>query len=139
MSALVAEASRQGSRMASYLVTQNDLKSPPLIALLSRVTLRCQGFLAKICSFLSEPQINDDLVVCAIFQKRYGLVNGKVYSPISLSTVDESSGHIILDYGRCEGGVPIFEISTATSESKIVEFDVIYSESREGIDNEEGV
>ena len=125
--------------MASYLVTQSDLKSSPLIELLNRIALRCQGFLAQIFSFSPEPQINIDLVVSAIFRKRYGLVSGKVYSPILLSTVDESSSEIILDYGRCEGGVPVFEISTAASESETVEFDVVYSETREGIDNEQGV
>lgn len=77
-------------------------------------------------------------MVCAIFEKRYSFVNGNVYTPISISTVNESSGEIILDYGRCEGGVPVFEISTATSENETVEFDVIYSETREGIDNEQG-
>lgn len=124
--------------MASYLVTQNGLKPSPLSALLNRVTFSFQEFLAHICSFLSVPQRDDALVVCAIFQKRYGFVTGTAYSPISISTVDESSGEIILDYGRCEGGVPVFEISTATSEHETVEFDVIYSESWEGIDNEQG-
>lgn len=124
--------------MTSFLVTQNALKPSPLIALLNRVTLCSQGLLAHVCSFWSVPQRDDDLVVCGIFQKRYDFVTGTVYSPISISTVDESSTAIILDYGRCEGGVPVFEISTATSENDIVEFDVIYSESREGIDNEQG-
>lgn len=124
--------------MASYLVTDNGLKPSPLSALLSRVTLYSQEFLAHICSFLPLPQRNDALVVCAIFQKRYGFITGTVYSPVSISTVDESSGEIILDYGRCEGGVPVFEISTATSENETVEFDVIYSETREGINNEQG-
>jgi hypothetical protein len=130
--------SRQSLRMASHLITQNALKPSPLIALLNRITPCSQEFLTNICSFWSEPQTDDSLVVCAIFDKRYSFLNGNVYTPISISTVDESSGEIILDYGRCEGGVPVFEISTATSENETVEFDVIYSETREGISNEQG-
>ncbi|KFY77501.1 hypothetical protein V499_03131 [Pseudogymnoascus sp. VKM F-103] len=124
--------------MASHLITQNALKPSPLIALFNRITLCSQEFLTNICSFWSESQTDDSLVVCAIFDKQYSFLNGNVYTPISISTVDKSSGEIILDYGRCEGGVPVFEISTATSENGIVEFDVIYSETREGIDNEQG-
>ncbi|OBT63617.1 hypothetical protein VE03_07340 [Pseudogymnoascus sp. 23342-1-I1] len=124
--------------MASYLVTQNDLKSSPLIKLFNRVALCSQEFLTHLSSFWPAPQRGDGLVVCAIFQKRYGFLTGEVYSPISISTVDESSGDIILDYGRCEGGVPVFKIAAATSENETVEFDVIYSETREGINNEQG-
>lgn len=124
--------------MASYLVTQHGLKSSPIIALFNRVALCSQEFLTHISSFRSAPQRDDSLVVCAIFQKRCGFLTGEVYSPISISNVDGSCGEIILDYGRCEGGVPVFEISTATSENETVKFDVIYSETREGIDNEQG-
>ncbi|KFY33721.1 hypothetical protein V494_07380 [Pseudogymnoascus sp. VKM F-4513 (FW-928)] len=124
--------------MASYLVTQNDFKSSRLIALLNQLSLCSRGLLPNIYSFWPLSQTDDGLVVSDIFQKRYGLITGRVYSPISISTADESSGEITLDYGRCEGGLPIFEISTATSENETVEFDVIYSESWEGINNEQG-
>ncbi|KFY47537.1 hypothetical protein V496_10599 [Pseudogymnoascus sp. VKM F-4515 (FW-2607)] len=123
--------------MASYLFTQHD-KSLPLVALFNRVALCSQEFLTNIFSFWSATQRDDGLVVCAIFQNRRGFLTGEVYSPISISNVGGSCGEIVLDYGRCEGGVPVFEISMATSENETLKFDVIYSETREGIDNEQG-
>ncbi len=124
--------------MASYSFTQHDLKSLPLVALFNRVALCSQEFLTNIFSFSSATQRDDSLVVCAIFQNRRGFFTGEVYSPISISNVGGSCGEIVLDYGRCEGGVPVFEISMATSENETLKFDVIYSETREGIDNEQG-
>jgi hypothetical protein len=60
--------------------------------------------------------------------------------PLTLSTTNSSSGNseIILDYGRCDGGLPLFEISSAVSGSSQVDFDVVYSETIEGISHEQG-
>lgn len=126
--------------MASYLVRQTPLKPWRLVTLLNQVILYSQEVLAHICSAWTVSQVVDDsLVVSPKFQKRNGFVSGEMYLPISISAVEESSGEIILDYGRCEGGVPVFEISTVTTESETVEFDVVYSETLEGINYEQGV
>jgi hypothetical protein len=47
-------------------------------------------------------------------------------------------GEIILDYRRCEGGLPVFEISSLRGKANLVQFDVVYSESFKGLNNEEG-
>jgi len=52
----------------------------------------------------------------------------------------EDKAEVILDYGRCEGGFPVFAIaSTSASEGQQqVAFQVTYSETIQGIDNENG-
>ncbi|KAG4279745.1 hypothetical protein FPRO06_11079 [Fusarium proliferatum] len=52
----------------------------------------------------------------------------------------EDKAEVILDYGRCEGGFPIFTIESASAPEgqKHVAFQVTYSETIEGIDNENG-
>lgn len=52
----------------------------------------------------------------------------------------EGKAEVILDYGRCEGGFPIFTIESASAPEgqKHVAFQVTYSETIEGIDNENG-
>jgi hypothetical protein len=52
----------------------------------------------------------------------------------------EDKAEVIFDYGRCEGGFPVFTIESATaSEGQLqVAFQVTYSETVEGIDNENG-
>ncbi|KAI1008339.1 hypothetical protein LB504_002047 [Fusarium proliferatum] len=52
----------------------------------------------------------------------------------------EDKAEVILDYGRCEGGFPIFTIESASAPEgqKQVAFQVTYSETLEGIDNENG-
>lgn len=58
-------------------------------------------------------------------------------SHISMSTVSESGCEIVLDYGRAEGGVPVFNISSASGAAPIC-LRVVYSETYEGIDSETG-
>lgn len=54
--------------------------------------------------------------------------------------VDDSENEIILDYGLCEGGVPVFQIESASGPDSMqrVPFRVTYSETRAGIDHEKG-
>ena len=61
-------------------------------------------------------------------------------SKLRLSNVDGDAGELILDYGRCEGGIPIFVIESAISseDEQDVPFRVVYSETREGIDHDTG-
>lgn len=53
----------------------------------------------------------------------------------------EDKAEVIFDYGRCEGGFPIFTIESASAPDgqKHVAFQVTYSETIEGIDNENGI
>ena len=59
---------------------------------------------------------------------------------LKISNVDHNSVEVILDYGRCEGGVPIFIVNSAVSSGSEhdVPFRVVYSETREGIDHDTG-
>lgn len=61
-------------------------------------------------------------------------------SHLEISNVTTDVGEVILDYGRCEGGIPIFVVETATSPEGQAEvpFRVVYSETKEGIDHETG-
>lgn len=61
-------------------------------------------------------------------------------SHLEISNVTTDVGEVILDYGRCEGGIPIFVVETATSSEGQAEvpFRVVYSETKEGIDHETG-
>lgn len=47
------------------------------------------------------------------------------------------AAEIILDYGECEGGIPVFEVLQAASNTTI-ELSVIYSEGIDGIGHENG-
>lgn len=51
-----------------------------------------------------------------------------------------SNAELVLDYGRCEGGFPIFSIISASAPKgqQQIAFQVTYSETIEGIDNENG-
>jgi hypothetical protein len=51
----------------------------------------------------------------------------------------DSTAEVILDYGRCEGGTPVFEIQNVKGRSLEIKFRVIYSETIEGIDKETGM
>ena len=61
-------------------------------------------------------------------------------SHLEISNVTTDVGEVILDYGRCEGGMPIFVVESATSSGgqAKVPFRVVYSETKEGIDHETG-
>lgn len=52
----------------------------------------------------------------------------------------ESPPELVLDYGRCEGGFPVFDITSVSApngQSEVM-FKVTYSETIKGIDNEHG-
>ncbi|KAF5012008.1 hypothetical protein FDECE_1914 [Fusarium decemcellulare] len=62
-------------------------------------------------------------------------------SNISLENVESSTkADVILDYGRCEGGFPVFSIASASApkDHHQVAFQVTYSETIDGIDHETG-
>jgi hypothetical protein len=63
-----------------------------------------------------------------------------VASQLEISNIDSNEGEVILDYGRCEGGIPIFVIEHAESlgGEEDVPFRVVYSETRDGIDQDTG-
>jgi hypothetical protein len=63
-----------------------------------------------------------------------------VTSHLKISNVNCNEGEVILDYGRCEGGIPIFVIEHAESlgGKQDVPFRVVYSETRDGIDHDTG-
>jgi hypothetical protein len=52
----------------------------------------------------------------------------------------ESAPELVLDYGRCEGGFPVFDITSVSAPDgqSEVTFKVTYSETIEGIDDEHG-
>ncbi|EXM21931.1 Alpha-L-rhamnosidase C-terminal domain [Fusarium oxysporum f. sp. vasinfectum] len=69
------------------------------------------------------------------------VINGNEMWSFTLRNGDfEDKAEVILDYGRCEGGFPVFAIaSTSASEGQQqVAFQVTYSETIQGIDNENG-
>jgi len=62
-------------------------------------------------------------------------------SQLEISNIGSDDGEVILDYGRCEGGVPIFvvEHGVPSEGEPDVPFRVVYSETREGIDQDTGM
>ena len=60
-------------------------------------------------------------------------------SKITLSTQAGGQSEVICDYGKCVGGRPVFSVSGAFSEgNEFIEIDVVYSESREGANFDQG-
>ncbi|KAM0543457.1 hypothetical protein ACHAPJ_012321 [Fusarium lateritium] len=62
-------------------------------------------------------------------------------SYLSLVNVEPNTrAEVILDYGRCEGGFPVFSITSALApkNQRQVAFQVTYSETINGIDHEKG-
>lgn len=59
---------------------------------------------------------------------------------LKISNVNSGYGEVILDYGRCESGLPIFVVDNAipSKGEHDVHFRVVYSETREGIDHDTG-
>ncbi|KAH7473275.1 hypothetical protein FOMA001_g11890 [Fusarium oxysporum f. sp. matthiolae] len=69
------------------------------------------------------------------------VINGNEIWSFTLSNGDfDNKAEVIFDYGRCEGGFPVFTIaSTSAPEGhQQVAFQVTYSETIQGIDNENG-
>ncbi|KAH7158374.1 hypothetical protein DER46DRAFT_558752 [Fusarium sp. MPI-SDFR-AT-0072] len=81
-----------------------------------------------------------------VIPKRILRASGKVTSGNEVSFFTLSNGdfedkaEVIFDYGRCEGGFPVFTIASALAPEgqQQVTFRVTYSETIEGIDNENG-
>ena len=48
--------------------------------------------------------------------------------PFTLTSNDTSKPEIILDYGRAERGLPIFEVTNADSSADVISFEAVYSE-----------
>jgi hypothetical protein len=63
-----------------------------------------------------------------------------VTSQLKISNIDCADGEVILDYGRCEGGFPIFVVEHAESlgGDHDVPFRAVYSETRDGINHDTG-
>jgi len=62
-----------------------------------------------------------------------------VPQPIQLSTFDGGVSEIMLDYGRAVGGIPFFETANVQSSDGAASLEIIYSETRAGIDKEKGM
>ena len=63
---------------------------------------------------------------------------GPLPSTIQLSTSHGGVSEIILDYGRAVGGIPFFETANVGSEG-VATLEIIYSETRAGVDKEKGI
>ncbi|EMT65620.1 Six-hairpin glycosidase-like protein [Fusarium oxysporum II5] len=76
-----------------------------------------------------------------ILRTSENVINGNEIWSFTLSNGDfDDKAEVIFDYGRCEGGFPVFTIaSTSAPEGQQqVAFQVTYSETIQGIDNENG-
>ena len=58
--------------------------------------------------------------------------------PFTLTSNDTSKPEIILDYGRAERGLPIFEVTNADSSADVISFEAVYSEQFNAISDEGG-
>jgi alpha-L-rhamnosidase len=58
--------------------------------------------------------------------------------PFSLTSNETSQPEIILDYGRAERGLPVFEVVNSNSPAGSILFEAVYSEQLSSIDNQDG-
>lgn len=81
-------------------------------------------------------------IICAwtILDRHTGTRTASSHEHVTISNVGGNDGEVILDYGQCEGGIPVFVVNSAVpSEGEHdVPFRVVYSETREGINHETG-
>lgn len=58
----------------------------------------------------------------------------------NITLVNDGTGQseVVLDYGRAEGGRPVFSVLTESSKSSSVAFYVVYSETRREVDRDNG-
>lgn len=81
-------------------------------------------------------------VICAwtILDRHTGTRTAPPNEHLEISNIGDNDGEVILDYGRCEGGIPIFVVNSAVPSQgeHDVTFRVVYSETREGINHETG-
>ena len=112
----------------------------PFAKLFQRLAYTLRRLLARMGSW-ADPKFERALTFRIVNPVRtlatVGEVNPKVFPAFTISSTAGNGSEIILDYGRCVGGIPVFEVSKVSGRGA-VEFDVIYSESREGIDTETG-
>lgn len=66
-----------------------------------------------------------------------GKVNHIGVSNYTLINTAKEQSEIVLDYGRAEGGIPVFEVARASGTAPI-SVRVVYSETIDGIDSETG-
>lgn len=77
--------------------------------------------------------------------RRKGFVTSTFGASISSFTLkndkdEPERAEIILDYAACEGGMPLFDVACSTSASSVpINVEVVYSESADGIDHENGM
>lgn len=67
-----------------------------------------------------------------------GHVNIRDPASFTITNDHQSYSEIILDYGKAEGGYPIFGLSAEQCQNYQIMFRVVYSETRVGIDNQQG-
>ncbi|KAH6629331.1 Six-hairpin glycosidase-like protein [Boeremia exigua] len=80
----------------------------------------------------------DNPLIEPVCVSRYsGCVNLGPHASEFTLTTDEAESTIVLDYKQCEGGLPVFEIASASGQDSI-DIAVIYSEGIEGIDHASG-
>lgn len=80
---------------------------------------------------------SDESLIRPVRLLRGSRISNHDESNYTLSNINEHCPEIILDYGRAEGGIPVFEISTASGPAPVT-FRVTYSETIDGIDSETG-
>ena len=87
----------------------------------------------------SESTFVGDLVLplCVQHEAKRGAF--EPLADLTILTNHKSSSAIVLDYGRCEGGLPEFRILSAKADGDLIEFDVVYSEGEDGVHHENGV
>ncbi|CAI4215622.1 unnamed protein product [Parascedosporium putredinis] len=54
------------------------------------------------------------------------------------ASANTPKAEVVLDYGQCEGGTPVFKINSASGAEPEILFRVVYSETYEGISKDTG-
>lgn len=131
----------------SAIVTVSDAiyEADPALSNVSKRSWSFQAFLTSIALFLTSFFKKGSVSTedSEYFVRPIGLLRrpqtAKQHLPLTLKTTTSPS-EIVFDYGRCEGGLPTFDIASSSfAKTGAVEFDVIYSETLEGVDHEDGV
>lgn len=118
---------------------RKDIGGPWTLAIvLSSAATYAVSIFALIASCWTSKASRENLVV-PIRCKQSQDTKWKTIKGAPVSNDRGLTGEVAFDYGRCEGGMPVFEISQARSMAQFVEFDVVYSESLEGLETEQGI
>lgn len=70
--------------------------------------------------------------------EKFGGPESPFAQDLILSTAANGRSEVILDYGRAEGGMPFFEISSVEGLAGPVSIEAIYSETSAGLEKETG-